>query len=343
MKDVRISNYLIGLTHPVFVIAEAGINHNGSFSIAKKMVKAAKMAGADCIKLQTHITEKEMLKTSIRPGNISKKTLWSIIKSCELTENEELRIKQYCKDIGIMFLSTPFSREAVDRIERIGVPAFKIGSGELTNTPFLERVAQSKKPVILSTGMSTMAEIRDAVNIFKNHKVPLVLLQTTSTYPSDYKDIKLGLIRKFENEFKVPVGISDHSIGIYIALASVAMGSCMIEKHFTLNKNMPGPDQKLSLEPHELAELVKGCKAVKAALGDKKIILKKEKPIMKFARESVVSVTDIKKGELFSDQNISTKRPGTGNIAAKYFYKVIGKKAKRDIPSDKQVSWNDIS
>ena len=342
MEDIRIGNYLIGINRPVFVIAEAGINHNGSLNIAKKMVKAAKKSGADCIKFQTHITDKEMIKTDIRPGNISKKTLWSIIKNSELTESEERKIQLHCKENKILFLSTPFSIDAVERLEKIKIPAYKIGSGELTNLPFLQRIAKTNKPVILSTGMSTIDEVKKSVNLFKKYKSPLILLQTTSVYPSDYQDIRLGLIEKYQKMFRVPVGISDHSIGIYIALGAVAKGACIVEKHFTLDKKMPGPDQKLSLEPNELEELVKGCKAVKLALGDKKTILEKEKPILKFARESVVSIKLINKNEVFSEKNISTKRPGTGKIPAYNYYKIIGRKARRSISKDKQLTWHDV-
>jgi len=187
-----------------------------------------------------------------------------------------------------------------------------------------------------------MNEIRYAVKIFQSKKIPLAILQTTSTYPSAYKDIKLGLIEKFEKEFKVPVGISDHSIGSYIAFGAVAKGACIVEKHFTLDKKMPGPDQSLSLEPNELKDLVVGCNAIKDALGNTKSILSDEIPILKFARESVVSIKDIKKGEFFSEKNISTKRPGTGKIPAKDYFKIIGKIANRNISEDKQLSWNDI-
>jgi len=342
MKNIKIANFTIGINNPVFVIAEAGINHNGSFKTAKKMVDVAKKAGVSCIKFQTHITEKEMIRSNITPGNISKKTLWSIIKNCELTESEEEKIQNYCKDKKILFLSTPFSKEAVDRLEKIHMPAYKIGSGELTNIPFLHHIAKTNKPVILSTGMSTINEIRNAVNIFKKYNSSLALLQTTSIYPTEYKDVKLGAIEKLQKLFQLPVGISDHSIGIYTALGAVAKGACIVEKHFTLDKNMPGPDQKLSLEPNELTELVKGCKAVYLALGNTKKIINKEKPILKFARESVVSIQVINKGEKFTDRNISTKRPGTGKIPAKEYYLLIGKKAKRKISSDKQLSWSDV-
>jgi sialic acid synthase SpsE len=342
LQHIKIVQYPIGDTHPVFVIAEAGINHNGSLTIAKKMVDVAKKSGVDCIKFQTHIAEEEMIKTNIKPGNISKKTLWSIIKSCELTEEEEYKIQNYCKQKKILFLSTPFSIKSVDRLEKLKIPAYKVGSGELTNIPFLKYIAKTKKPVILSTGMSEMKEIKFAVNLFKNCKIPLAILQTTSVYPSDYSDINLGVIEQYYKIFKVPIGISDHSIGIYTALGAVAKGACIVEKHFTLDKNMPGPDQKISLEPNELVELVKGCKAVKLALGTTKKILKKELPILKFARESVVSKTKIKKYDIFSEKNLTTKRPSTGQIPAKDFYTIIGKKAKKNISISKQISFSDV-
>jgi len=343
LKDVIISGRKIGLKHPVFVIAEAGINHNGSLILAKKLVNSAKKTGADCIKFQTHIPEKEMLKTDVRVRKKSKKTLWDIMKECEFSPQEELEIKNYCKRKKIIFLSTPFSIEAVDRLSRINVPAYKIGSGELTNIPFLLHIAKKKKPVILSTGMSQYKEIREAVSLFKKHKTQLILLQTTSTYPSDYRDVNLGVLEKYQKEFKVLVGISDHSIGIYTALGAVAKGACLVEKHFTLDKNMSGPDQKLSLEPQEFEELVKGCRAVKSALGNSKVILKKEKPIIKFARESVVTINTIKKNDVFASNNISTKRPYTGEIPANQFYKVLGKKASRNILLNKQLRWADVS
>jgi len=342
LKEIKIGNYFVGHNNPVFIIAEAGINHNGSFKLAKKMVDQAKKAGVDCIKFQTHITEKEMIKSNIKPGNISKKTLWSIIKNSELSEDEEKKIKQYCNKKKILFLSTPFSIEAVDRLENIQMPAYKIGSGELTNIPLLNRIAKTRKPVILSSGMSNINEIKNSVNFFKKRRIPLILLQTTSIYPSDYIDINLGVIEKFRKIFNVPIGLSDHSIGIYTALGAVAKGACLIEKHFTLDKNLPGPDQKLSLNPNELSELVKGCKAVKLALGNTKKILKEERPILKFARESVVSYRKIRKGEKFSEKNINTKRPATGSILAKDYYKIIGKLAKRNISKDVQLSKNDV-
>lgn len=342
MNEIKIMNRKIGEKYPIFVIAEAGINHNGSLVIAKKLVNMAKKAGADCIKFQTHITEEEMIKTKILPGKISKKPLWNIIKSCELNETEEMIIKKYCKEREIIFLSTPFSIPAVDRLEKIKMSAYKIGSGELTNIPFLEHIARTKKPVILSTGMSELNEIKESIKIFKKTKSPLAILQTTSEYPCDYKDVNLGVIDKYKKLFNVPIGISDHSIGIYTAFGAAAKGASIIEKHITLDKKMSGPDQKLSLEYEELKELVKGCKAIKLASGNSKKILRKELPILKFARESVVTIKEISKGEIFSKENLSTKRPNTGEIPAKEFYKIIGKKAKKNIQNNIQLKNRDV-
>ena len=342
LNEIKIGNIRIGPKHPVFVIAEAGINHNGSLSIAKKMVNMAQKAGASCIKFQTHITEEEMTRTKILPGKISKKPLWDIIKNCELTVEEELKLSKYCKEKKILFLSTPFSISAVDRLEKLRMPTYKIGSGELTNTPFLERIAKTRKPVILSTGMSDMNEIKFAVNLFKKAKTPLAILQTTSEYPCDYKDVNLGVLDTYKKLFKIPVGISDHSIGIYTVLGAVAKGASIVEKHITLDKKMPGPDQKLSLESNELTDLVKGCIAIRLALGNTKKILRKELPVLRFARESVVTSKEILKGERFSKKNLTTKRPNTGQIPAKDFHKIIGKKAKRNILMNKQLSYRDI-
>lgn len=341
-KNFKIEKFHIGKKSPVFVIAEIGINHNGSYSLAKKMVNFAKKTGVQCVKFQTHITEKEMIKTTIRPGSISKKSLWDIIKSCELSELEEERIQNYCKKEKILFLSTPFSKDAVTRLEKLNLPAYKIGSGELTNMPLIQYVAEKKKPIILSTGMSTMSEIKRTVNFLRQYKIPLAILQTTSTYPSKFEEIQLGLIQEYEKIFQVPVGLSDHTTSIYTSLGAVAKGACIIEKHFTIDKKLPGPDQKISLDPKEFSELVIGCNAIHLALGNKKTILKNEKPILKFARECVVSVKNIEKNEQLTTKNISTKRPATGTIPATDYFKMIGKTAKRKIPSDKQLSWSDI-
>ena len=306
------------------------------------MVDVAKLAGVSCIKFQTHIANQEMIKTNMLPGKISKRTLWNIIKDCELSESSEEKLFKYCKQKKILALSTPFSMPAIDRLEKLHLPAYKIGSGEITNIPFLNKIAKTKKPIILSSGMSTLNEIKTALQIFKKNSNPVSLLHTTSIYPTKYKDVRLGLIEKYKKLFNIPIGISDHSIGIYTAIAAVSLGASIIEKHFTLDKKMKGPDQKISLSPNELSELVIGCNAVKHAMGNTKTILPGEKAVMKFARECVVSINNISAGEKFTDENISTKRPGNGKIPAKLFFKVLGRKAKRDIKNNTQLRPNDI-
>jgi len=339
---IRIGDHLVGDGQPPMVVAEVGINHNGDVNLAKLMVKTAKAAGAHCIKFQTHITAKEMIPTTMTPGRISAEPLWNIIQRCELTEDDEREIKWLCDESGILFLSTPFSREAADRLEALDVPAYKIGSGEITNLPLITHVAKKGKPMIVSTGMTEMAEIAETVELIKSYGVPLILLQCTSTYPTAYKDVKLGAIPRLQQRFGVPVGLSDHSMGIYTALGAVAKGACMLEKHFTISRGWPGPDQGLSLEPHELRELVQGAEAIYQALGSEKIILEQERPVIGFARASVVVVKPIKAGEQLTEDNIWVKRPADGEIPAKDHKKVLGKVAKVAMAVDHQLKWSEV-
>ena len=306
------------------------------------MVDVAKSAGVSCIKFQTHITDEEMIPTNMRPGKISKRSLWDIMKECELSSTSEEKLFKYCRQKKLLALSTPFSIPAIERLENLHLPAYKIGSGEITNTPFLNRVAKTKKPVILSSGMSTLDEIKIALKIFRKYHNPISLLHTTSIYPTKYQDVRLGLIEKYKKLFKIPIGVSDHSIGIYTAIAAVSLGASIVEKHFTLDKEMKGPDQKISLSPNELSELVIGCNAVQIAMGDKKTILPDEKPVMKFARESVVSIKNIPVGEKITTKNISTKRPGNGKIPAKFYFKILGKKTKKSIKNNTQLNPDDL-
>jgi len=343
MREFFIEKRKIDSSMPPFIIAEAGINHEGDLRKALALVDAAKECGADCIKFQCHITEKEMIKTDMRPGDISKEALWNIIKRCELTKKEEIKIKKYCQKKDIIYLSTPFSREAADRLENMGVKAFKIGSGECNNIPLIEHIAKKKKPIILSTGMNNLASIKRSVAVIKKYKVPFVLMHCVSMYPTPYDKVNLGAIDELKKAFNVPVGLSDHSLGIYTALGAVALGAVTLEKHFTISRKWPGPDNPISIEPYELKELVRGARAVWQALGGGKKILKEEKPVIKFAYASVVTIKPIKKGEKFSLDNLWVKRPGTGDFIGEDLYKIIGKKAKRDLPSDYQIKKRDIS
>lgn len=341
--SIRIGPHLVGDGHPPFVVAEVGINHNGDVTLAKLMARAAKAAGAHCIKFQTHLTAREMIYSNMTPGDISTEPLWDIIRRCELTAVEEREVKQLCDELGILFLSTPFSREAADQLDELGVPAYKIGSGEITNLPLIEHVARKGKPMIVSTGMTELNEVEETVNLIESYGVPLILLQCTSTYPTAYADVKLGAIAVLQERFGCPVGLSDHSIGIYTALGAVAKGACVLEKHFTISRGWPGPDQALSIEPHELRELVRGADAIYQALGADKAILEKERPVIGFARASVVVVKPVAAGELLTDANIWVKRPADGEIAAKEYRKVVGKVARVAMAPDHQVRWDEIT
>jgi len=342
MKEMQIGRRKIGAQYPPFIIAEVGINHGGNFDKAIQCVDVAVEASADCVKFQCHITEAEMIPTDMKPGRISEERLWDIIKRCELTEDEERRIKKYCEERGIIYLCTPFSREAADRLQSVNVLAFKIGSGECNNIPLLEHVAKMGKPIILSTGMNGIESIKRSVVAIQRYNCPLMLMHCTSMYPTPYEKVRLGAIKELQETFDLPVGLSDHSIGIYTCLGAVALGACALEKHFTVSHRWPGPDISISIEPDELADLVKGVRAMWQARDGSKTVLSEEKPVIDFAYACVVAVRDIKADETFCLDNIWVKRPGTGEIKAQFFNLIIGKKAKVDIRKNDQIEWKHI-
>lgn len=342
--NFNIAGRKIGPDHKPFVIAEVGINHEGQIEKALQLVDAAVSAGAEVVKFQCHITEKEMIPTDMKPGEISDERLWDIIKRCELTEDEERKVQKYCEQKGVMYLSTPFSREACDRLDDMGVPAFKIGSGECNNIPLLQHIASKGKPIILSTGMNDLESIRRSVAAIRKYDVPLALLHCTSMYPTPYDKVRLGGVSDLVREFPdCPIGLSDHSMGIWTCLGAVALGACILEKHFTILRSWPGPDTKISIEPNELRDLIQGSEAIWQARGGGKTILDEERPVIDFAYASVVTIADIKAGEVFSNDNIWVKRPGTGPIHATKFEEIIGKKALRDVKADIQLRPEDIS
>ena len=340
---MRIGNREIGPEHPPLVLVEVGINHEGDVNKALEMVDAAAGAGAEVVKFQCHITEKEMVPTDMTPGAISTEKLWDIIKRCELNEREERRVQEYCASRGVLYLSTPFSREAADRLDAMGVPAFKIGSGECNNIPLLEHIASKGKPMILSTGMNDLESVRASVAAIRKHGVPLALMHCTSMYPTPYDKVRLGAITDLQQAFPgVPVGLSDHSLNIWTCLGAVALGASLLEKHFTISRSWPGPDTGISIEPGELAGLIEGSRAIWQARGGRKTRLAEEQPVIDFAYATVVSIKPIKAGETFSRENIWVKRPGTGPILAERFDAVIGRAATRDIPADVHVKPEDI-
>ena len=322
-----------------FIIAEAGINHDGEFEKAIELVDLAIDSGASAIKFQTHITDKEMIPTDMKPGNISEESLWDIIDRCVLDNEQERSLFDYAKEKGILFFSTPFSREGADRLNELGVELYKIGSGECNNLPLLNHVANFKKPMILSTGMNDISSIKASVETILNHGVPLALLHCTSIYPAPPETMRLGAITHLKDEFPdLEIGLSDHSLGISVALGSVAVGANIVEKHFTKSRQWPGPDNPFSIEPNELKNLVDWSKEIWKARGGKKDILDDEKPVIDFAYACVVAIKDINKGEALSLDNIWVKRPGTGEIFAKDFEDVLGKVATVDISENTQLS-----
>ena len=341
---IDIEGRKIGPDHPPLVMAEVGINHEGELGKAIELVDAAAAAGAELVKFQCHITEKEMVPTDMTPGEISTEKLWDIIKRCELTEDEERRVQAHCAKKGVMYLSTPFSREASDRLNAMGVPAFKIGSGECNNVPLLDHIARFGKPMILSTGMNDLPSIRRSVETIKRHRVPLALMHCTSMYPTPYDKVRLGAVSELMREFPdCPVGLSDHSMNIWTCLGAAALGASLFEKHFTISRQWPGPDTGISIEPDELHDMIEGTRAVWQARGGSKNILPEEQPVIDFAYATVVTIAPVKKGEPFSKNNIWVKRPGTGPIHATRFDDVLGRTALRDIPAEVHVRPEDIA
>jgi len=337
-RVVKIGKHFIGGNEPCLIIAEAGINHNGDIKKAKMLIDAAANCGADVIKFQTHLPECEMLPQAPTADYVGE-PLFDLLKKVELSQKDHIELKDYATDKGILFLSTPFSREAVDLLEELGVEAYKVGSGEMTNLPLLEYIAAKGKPILLSTGMSTLDEVKESVAFLRQFTESLVILHCVSSYPTKYEDLNLGFITKLKKEFGLPVGISDHSVGIYSALAAVALGACVVEKHFTIDRDWPGPDQKASITPPELAELVKGVRAIEKTLGDAKRVTPEESEIQKMARESVVSLVDIPKGAVIEEGMVWVKRPGTG-IPAKDLNRVIGMRAQKDIKANTTIEWS---
>lgn len=341
---INIGGRLVGPDYPPLVIAEIGINHNGSLEIAKQMVDAAVAAGAEVIKHQTHIVEDEMAGEAkrIKPGN-SDKPIYKIMEECALNEADEIALQQYVMAKGAVFISTPFSRAAAERLERMNVPAYKIGSGECNNYPLIKHIAQKGKPIILSTGMNTIESIRKAVAIFREYKVPYALMHCTNIYPTPPELVRLEAVRELQQEFPdAVVGLSDHTLGNYACLGAVALGADILERHFTDSMSREGPDIVCSMDPAALNELITGAALLHKMRGGRKGIVKEEQPTINFAYATVVTIKPVKKGELFSAENIWVKRPGTGEILAEFYDDVIGKPASEDIAADELVAYRQV-
>ncbi len=339
-KKIQISGRFIGQDYDPFVIAEIGINHNGDFEKAKKMIQDAHASGAECIKFQSHIVDDEMIRNDVVPGNTNE-AIWDIVERCSFTEEQEAELKKITENLGMIYLSTPFSRAAADRLKKIGVCAYKIGSGECNNIPLLKHIASFGKPIILSTGMNNLTSISESVSVLENAKVEYALMHVTSIYPTPYEKVRLGALLELKEHFpNAVIGLSDHSIGNYTCFAAITHGAAILEKHFTSDKNWDGPDIPVSIDPMELNDLIVGSKAIHHALGGNKNILDEEKPTINFAYASVVTTKDIKKGDVITEDNIWVKRPGTGEIRARDFYKLLNKKVVEDVKKDTQLEWS---
>jgi N-acetylneuraminate synthase len=343
MNSLEIAGRKVGSGYPPLVIAEIGINHEGNIKKAIQMIDDAHAVGCECVKFQSHIIQDEMIPNNVIPGN-AKESIWDIMSRCALNEKDELFLKEYVESKGMIYLSTPFSRASAIRLEKMNVPAYKIGSGECNNYPLIEHIARYDKPVILSTGMNDIKSIEPAVEIFRNEKVPFALLHCTSIYPTPYSKVRLGALQDLKQAFPDAVlGLSDHSIGNYTCFAAVALGASILEKHFTSDKNWPGPDNPISIEPNELKDLIQGTNAIHEAMGGKKDILPDEKPTINFAYACVVSIRDISEGDVLTPENIWVKRPGTGEIKAKYYERILGKMVTKNIGKNQQLRWTDIT
>ena len=346
MKEefISIGDRKIGKQFKPFVIVEIGINHEGNYEKALQMVNDAHQAGAECVKFQCHIIEDEMTHAaqSTIPSN-SDKSIYEIMERCVLSYDEEKSLKEITEKLGMIYLSTPFSRKAADRLKEMGVQAYKIGSGECNNYPLIEHIASFGKPIILSTGMNDIETIKPAVEIFRRNKIQYALLHCTSLYPTPYNQVRLGALSCLQDAFPDSVlGLSDHSLGNYTCFGAIPYGASILEKHFTSDKAWSGPDIEISINPSELQQLIEGSSAIHEALGGTKQILKEEQPTIDFAYASVVSIRDIKKGEKLTEKNIWVKRPGTGEILAKHYKSLLGSLALRDIKHDEQLKWTDF-
>ncbi len=327
----------------VFVIAEAGVNHNGDIEIAKQLIDAASEAGADAVKFQTFQADSLVCRTAKKAEyqletTDRTETQYDMLKKLELTPQMHRELIEHCLKRNIMFLSTPFDLESIKLLSELGMQIYKIPSGEITNLPYLREIAKQQKKIILSTGMSSMDEVKAAVNVLKNNGTEdITLLHCNTQYPTPISDVNLLAMVKMREETGLPVGYSDHTQGIEVPIAAAALGAEVIEKHFTLDRKMEGPDHKASLEPQELMQMVVGIRKIESALGSKiKQVSESEMTNVAIVRKSIVAAANIKRGEKYTEKNLTTKRPATG-ISPMLWDEVIGKTADRDYKVDEMI------
>ena len=340
-KDMKIANRSIGINYPPLVVAEIGINHGGDLEVAKTMVNAAYKAGCEMIKHQTHFVEDEMTSEAkdIYPPNANK-SIWHVMEECSLSRDEEINLKKFTEAKGMIYISTPFSRDAADFLNDIGVPAFKIGSGECNHRPLIDHISRFNKPIIMSTGMQSIKTLKPSINIIESYNLDYALLECTNLYPSPPEFVSLkGISELRENFPKAIIGFSDHSIGPSISLGAVALGSSIIEKHFSDTRYRKGPDIICSMDPCELKFLIDRSKEIFTALNTPKIRSMPENEVYKFARGSVVADRDINIGEEINSKDIWARRPGSGEISVDDFEKLIGLRTNRFIKKNMQLEW----
>lgn len=344
MNKITIENREIGLGFPPLVIVEIGINHEGSLDTAFSMVDAAWKSGAEVIKHQTHVVEDEMSKEAkkVIPGNATV-SIYEIMERCALNEIDEIKLKDYIEAKGMIFISTPFSRAAADRLERMGVSSYKIGSGECNNYPLIEHIASFGKPMIVSTGMNDIEQVRKTVEILEKYKVPYGLLHTTNIYPTPSRLVRLGAMEELQREFpNAVIGLSDHTTSNLACFGSVALGASILERHFTDRMDRSGPDIINSMDPIALKELIIGSEEIAKMRGGKKEAARAEQVTIDFAFATVVTIKPVRKGEKLTKENIWVKRPGTGEIKAGSYNEILGKEFNKDIGNDEHISWKDI-
>ena len=342
MPEITLAGRTIGPDHAPLVIAEIGINHEGDYAKAERMVRDAAAVGCECVKFQCHVVEDEMSPQAkkVIPGNADV-SIYEIMERCLLSEADERRLMDLVRSLGMIYLSTPFSRAAADRLEGMGVCGYKIGSGECNNYPLVDHIAGFGKPVILSTGMNSMRNVAKSVEILRARKVPFGLMHTTSMYPTPPEKVRLGAMVELMEAFPdAVVGLSDHTLTIYPCLGAVALGASMLERHYTSDKAWPGPDVFLSMDPQEMRQLIEGSRLIHKALGGTKAILPEEQVTIDFAYASCVTIAPIKKGEAFTRANLWVKRPGTGQLLAEHFEGLLGRAAACDIGPDTQLTWD---
>ena len=340
----NIGNRKIGLGYPPLVIAEIGINHEGSLKVAKEMVDSAYEAGAEIIKHQTHIVEDEMSQHAkeVIPGNTDV-SIYEVMSRCALNFEDELALKEYVESKGMIFLSTPFSRAAANRLNKMDVQAYKIGSGECNNYPLIDHIAAFGKPMIVSTGMNDIKSINKTVEILEKHGVPYALLHCTNVYPTPPELVRLGALNELIKHYpNAVIGLSDHTINNNACLAAVGLGASILERHFTDSKDRPGPDIVCSMDPTELSNLITGSIEISKMRGGTKVPTLEEKPTIDFAFASVVTIQPIQAGEVLTKENIWVKRPGTGPIKAIDYENLLGKQVNRTLVNDEHLLWEDI-